>query len=198
MTFEDVMERLPWIAIVRGVRPEEAVEIATALADGGILAVEVPLNSPEPLASIRLMRNAVGDRLLVGAGTVLTADQVNHVLEAGAAFVVSPNADERVIGETRRRGMTSLPGVFTPTEAFMALEARSQRLEDLPRRSLQSRGDEGDACRPAEGTRIMPVGGVGVENFRPWVEAGAAGFGVGGASTSPAIRRRRCGSARRR
>jgi 2-dehydro-3-deoxyphosphogalactonate aldolase len=169
----------PLIAILRGVEPARAVETATAIVAAGIDWIEVPLNSPEPLRSIAAMQEALGDRAHIGAGTVLTPEEVRAVAATGATFVVSPNADVRVIARTKELGMDSYPGVFTPTEAFAALGAGADALKVFPAGMMGTGGLKAiRAVLPRE-TRVYAVGGVGPADFGAWVAAGADGFGLG-------------------
>jgi 2-dehydro-3-deoxyphosphogalactonate aldolase len=169
----------PLIAILRGVEPARAVETATAIVAAGINWIEVPLNSPEPLRSIAAMQEALGDRAHIGAGTVLTPEEVRAVAATGATFVVSPNADVRVIARTKELGMDSYPGVFTPTEAFAALGAGADALKVFPAGMMGTGGLKAiRAVLPRE-TRVYAVGGVGPADFGAWVAAGADGFGLG-------------------
>ncbi|MCM8530300.1 MAG: 2-dehydro-3-deoxy-6-phosphogalactonate aldolase, partial [Lentisphaeraceae bacterium] len=132
MDKKELLNSVPIIAIIRGVRPDEAVAVAEALYAGGIRAVEVPLNSPEPFKSIRLISDAMGDKMLVGAGTVLTVEQVQEVYQAGGQIIVSPNMDKEVIQATKGFAMYSYPGVMTVTECFAALAAGADGLKLFP------------------------------------------------------------------
>ncbi|WJS84927.1 2-dehydro-3-deoxy-6-phosphogalactonate aldolase [Paracoccus sp. TOH] len=175
----------PIIAILRGLTPAEALPIGRALIEAGIDRIEVPLNSPEPLESIRLMADILGGRASIGAGTVLTVEQVARVAEAGGRMIVSPNADPAVIRETRARGLESWPGVFTATECFAAIAAGASGLKLFPAdqagtgtlRALR-------AVLPRE-TAVYAVGGVGPAEFGAWLAAGAQGFGLGSALYRP-------------
>ena len=169
----------PLIGILRGVEPAQAVETATAIVDAGIGWIEVPLNSPDPLTSIAAMQEALGGRARIGAGTVLTPEDVRAVAATGASFVVSPNADATVIARTKDLGMESYPGVFTPTEAFAALAAGADALKVFPAGMMGTEGLRAiRAVLPAR-TRVYAVGGVGPADFADWVAAGADGFGLG-------------------
>ena len=132
MTWQEVMAGLPLVAVLRGVMPAEAVQVAAALYDGGLTCVEVTLNSPEPLASIAAIRAQFDGRMLVGAGTVLTAQAVAEAAAAGAQLIVSPDANPRVIEATKAAGLTSLPGFFTPSEAFAGLASGADALKLFP------------------------------------------------------------------
>lgn len=176
---------LPLIGILRGVTPDEAVTVGEAVLAAGITVLEVPLNSPEPLESIRRLVEALGDRALVGAGTVLNTDQVREVHAAGGRLVVSPNCRPAVIEETRRLDMQSWPGVLTPSEAFDALEAGATGLKLFPAVQVGIEGMKAlRAVLPGD-TRLYAVGGIGAEDFAAWRAAGAAGAGLGSALYRP-------------
>lgn len=169
----------PLIAILRGIERREAADIAEALIDAGIDRIEIPLNSPDPLESIQRMATAHGDHALIGAGTVLTPDQVQSVSDAGGRLVVSPNCDEDVIKASKNLGMQSFPGVLTPTECFEALKWGSDGLKVFPAFQMGIDGLKAlRAVLPSE-TQVYMVGGVGPENFADWLKAGANGFGLG-------------------
>ncbi|MEN8838494.1 MAG: 2-dehydro-3-deoxy-6-phosphogalactonate aldolase [Celeribacter marinus] len=175
----------PIIAILRGLTPPEAVEIAGALIDAGIDRIEVPLNSPDPFASIKAMVDAYGDRALIGAGTVLTLSDVAQVKAAGGKLIVSPDANPEIIAATKAHGMQSFPGVLTPTEMFSALRAGADGLKIFPAFKLGIEGLKAvKAVLPAD-TDVYAVGGVGPDDFADWIAAGAAGFGMGSALYNP-------------
>lgn len=171
---------LPLVAILRGIRPEEVLEVGTALEDAGIGAIEVPLNSPSPLESIARLAAKLGDRCLCGAGTVLSTADVDAVHATGARLIVTPNTAPAVIERAVSLGMIVMPGFATATEAFAALEAGAGLLKLFPAASYGP-GHLG-ALREVLpcGTAVFAVGGVGAANLAPWRQAGCAGLGVGG------------------
>ncbi|MDB5430046.1 MAG: 2-dehydro-3-deoxy-6-phosphogalactonate aldolase [Caulobacter sp.] len=185
MSWFDRIADLPLVAILRGLRPEEALDMAGVLHDAGFRCLEVPLNSPEPLESIRRISEAFGDRLLVGAGTVLTVAAVEAVAEAGGRLIVSPNADITVIAAAKARGLVSLPGMFTPSEAFAALAAGADGLKLFPAEAASPTVLKAmKAVLPADAP-VFVVGGVTPETMAPWRTAGAQGFGLGSALYKP-------------
>ena len=185
MTWTEALQTLPLIAILRGLKPDEAVDIGEALVAAGFSCLEVPLNSPSPLDSIARLRAALADRAIVGAGTVLTPEQVAAVADAGGQVVVSPNTDPAVIRATKAAGLLSLPGFFTATEAFAALAAGADGLKLFP----------ADAAGPAvvkalkavlpAASDVFAVGGIEPSSLAPYRAAGAAGFGVGSSLYAP-------------
>ncbi|PHP66667.1 2-dehydro-3-deoxy-6-phosphogalactonate aldolase [Zhengella mangrovi] len=173
------------VAILRGIRPDEALGIGEALVEAGFSMIEVPLNSPEPLDSIRQMAGAFGDAALIGAGTVLTPGDVDAVGQAGGRLVVSPNCDPAVIARTLERGMVSMPGVFTPSECFAAIRAGARAIKLFPASLAGTAGLKAiKAVLPAD-VEVYAVGGASADNFGDWFDAGAAGFGIGTALYKP-------------
>lgn len=169
----------PLIAILRGLTPGLAPAMAEALVNAGITRIEVPLNSPDPLDSIRAMVAAVGDAALVGAGTVLTAEDVAAVAAAGGQLIVSPDTDADVIRATKAAGMLSYPGALTPTECFRALKSGADGIKVFPAFRMGLDGLRAlRAVLPAD-VPVYMVGGVGAEDFKDWRAAGASGFGLG-------------------
>lgn len=181
------MEALPLIAILRGVRPSEVMATADALVAAGFRMLEIPLNSPDPFDSIATVAEAYGAGALIGAGTVLTPDEVARVAEAGGQLIVAPNADPAVIGAGRERDMVVLPGVATPTEAFAALAAGADGLKLFPAEVLPPAVVKAWRAVLPAGTPLMPVGGITPENMAPYSAAGADGFGLGSALYTPGL-----------
>ena len=179
------MSHLPLIAILRGVTTSEAAAMAEALVDAGITQIEVPLNSPTPFDSITAMKTAVGDTAIIGAGTVLSTNDVGRVRDAGGELIVSPNCDQRVIMATKAAGMASWPGVMTPTECFAALKAGADGLKIFPASLLGSDGIKAIRAVLPAGTQVYAVGGAGADNFRLWMDATVDGFGIGSALFKP-------------
>ena len=175
----------PIIAILRGVQPAEAVAISGVILAAGIDKIEVPLNSPSPLESISAIAEAYGNRALIGAGTVLTAVQVQQVKAAGGQLVVSPNCDPAVIAATIAAGMQSWPGIFTTSEAFTALQAGATGLKLFPSDVAGPKGLKAMRAILPVGTQVYAVGGAGPKNFAEWVAASADGFGLGSAIYKP-------------
>lgn len=179
MTWAELLRTLPLIAILRGVKPDEAVAIAGALLDAGIVGVEVPLNSPEPLKSIAAIRAAYDGRMLVGAGTVLTPSDVGDVAAAGGQLVVSPNASTAVIESTKHHDMISLPGFFTATEAFTALAAGADGLKLFPANVAGPAHVKALTAVLPRGAPLFAVGGIDTPEIASFLAAGAIGFGLG-------------------
>ena len=178
---------LPIVAILRGLKPEEALSILDALVAAGIRIVEVPLNSPRPLESLRQLVRQAGDDLLIGAGTVLTVDEVSAVAETGARLIVAPNCDPPVIGKAKALGLAALPGAATPSEAFAALRAGADGLKMFPGEMLPPSVLKAWLAVLPPGTLLVPVGGVSLENMSDYFAAGAAGVGIGSALYKPGI-----------
>ncbi len=178
---------LPLIAILRGITPDEAVEVTQALVDAGITQIEVPLNSPDPLVSIAAMAKAFAGRAMIGAGTVLSVQAVQDVAAVGGTLIVSPNADPAVIAQTKRLGLQSWPGVMTPTECFAALAAGADGLKFFPGNLVGPDGLKAIRAVLPKGTRCFAVGGAGPANFAQWLAAGADGFGIGTALYTPGL-----------
>jgi 2-dehydro-3-deoxyphosphogalactonate aldolase len=182
--FNTAFAALPLIAILRGLNPEEAVEMGTALVDSGWSLIEVPLNSPRPFESIATLSSTF-PKALVGAGTVLTVAEVRAVHAAGGRMVVSPNFNPVVVRETRRLGMVSLPGVMTPTEAFAALAMGVHGIKLFPAEAMGTVGLKALRAVLPDHAMVLPVGGIDLGNAAAWRQAGASGLGVGSALFKP-------------
>lgn len=173
------------IAILRGITPDEAVPITEALILAGITSIEVPLNSPDPFTSIKAMVDSFGQDALIGAGTVLTPDDVLRLHQIGAGMVVSPDCNPRVIVATKQAGMKSFPGVMTPTECFTALRNGADGLKLFPGSLIGPDGLRAINAVLPEGTQTFAVGGANASNFSDWFAAGVDGFGIGSALYKP-------------
>ena len=183
--FRHYLKASPLVGIIRGVTPEDAEAIGAAIFEAGIRIIEVPLNSPNPLASIRRLSKSFGNRAVIGAGTVLRTAQVREVKEAGGRLIVSPSTDPAVIREAVAAGLVSCPGYFTPSEAFTAIDAGAHALKLFPAEAATTavlRAQK--AVLPAD-VPVIVVGGVKPETMRPWLEAGADGFGLGSGLYKP-------------
>jgi 2-dehydro-3-deoxyphosphogalactonate aldolase len=177
--FDAAFAACPLVAILRGLTPEDAPAIGDALVETGFTLIEVPLNSPNPLRSIAILTERHAGRALIGAGTVLTAGQVDAVATAGGTLVVSPNTDPAVIGAAVAGGLVSLPGYQTPTEAFAALAAGATALKLFPADVATPSALKAHRAVLPPGTRVLAVGGVVPDSIAGWRQAGADGFGLG-------------------
>ena len=183
--FDRYFGECPLIAIIRGIRPDEAEAIGDAIYEGGIRIVEVPLNSPEPLVSIERLAKRFGDRMLVGAGTVLAPDDVGRVRDAGGRIIVSPDTNAAVIQATAEAGLVSSPGYFTPSEAFTAIRAGATALKLFPAEGATTALLKAQLAVLPKGVPVLIVGGIQPDNMQPWLAAGASGFGLGGGLYTP-------------
>lgn len=177
----------PLVAILRGIRPEEAAAAFDALIAAGIGLVEVPLNSPEPLATIAALAKRAGGHAIVGAGTVLTVDEVKAVASAGGRMIVSPNRDDAVIRATKVAGLDSYPGVFTATEALGAVAAGADALKFFPADLLGVNGIKALTAVLPKQTPLFAVGGVDAANIPAFLKAGVTGFGIGSSLYKPGM-----------
>jgi 2-dehydro-3-deoxyphosphogalactonate aldolase len=183
----DYLGPLPFCAVLRGISPAEIDAIGDVLADAGFRILEVPLNSPQPFASIERLAARFGARCLVGAGTVIDPADVARVADAGGRVVVMPHADTRVIAAAKSRGLTCMPGVATPTEAFAALAAGADALKMFPAEALPPAALKAWRAVLPEGTIVLAVGGMRPETLRPYWDAGADGFGTGSNLYKPGV-----------
>jgi 2-dehydro-3-deoxyphosphogalactonate aldolase len=179
------LDQCPLIAIVRGITPREAEAIGDAVQQGGIRIIEVPLNSPDPLRSIELLSRKFGDSMLVGAGTVLKGDEVAQVRDAGGRIIVSPDTNKDVIAAAVAAGLVSSPGYFTPSEAFAAIRAGAHALKLFPAEGASPAVLKAHLAVLPKDIPVMAVGGIKPDNMRPWLDAGAAGFGLGSGLYKP-------------
>lgn len=183
--FQNRFAAFPLIAIIRGVTPDQAEAIGAVLVDAGIRIIEVPLNSPDPLASIERLANRFGDEALIGAGTVLRAADVESVAAAGGRIVVSPGFDAAVVAATVQAGLVSAPGFFTPSEAFAALAAGAHVLKLFPAEAAPPAVVKAQRAVLPRDVPLVVVGGVTPEKMAAYRAAGADGFGLGGALYRP-------------
>jgi 2-dehydro-3-deoxyphosphogalactonate aldolase len=175
------LARCPLIAILRGVKPNEVVDIAAALGAHGIVIIEVPMNSPEPVESIRRLTQKFGGRMLIGAGTVMTTAQVEEIDAFGGRLIVTPHAAVDVVRAAKHHGLIACPGFATPTEAFALLDAGADAIKLFPAEGSSPEVLRGIRAVLPPDTMVLPVGGIEAGNMRPWLDAGAAGFGIGSA-----------------
>jgi 2-dehydro-3-deoxyphosphogalactonate aldolase len=184
--FTAAWARLPLVAVLRGIRPDEAPAVGQALVQAGWSLIEVPLNSPQPLQSIASLAKRLPDAL-VGAGTVLDAGQVRDVHAAGGQLVVSPNFDAEVVREARRLGMACLPGVLTASEAFAALRAGATGLKLVPAEMIPPAAVKALRAVLPQDALLLPVGGIAIGNMDAYRSAGADGFGIGSSLYKPGM-----------
>jgi 2-dehydro-3-deoxyphosphogalactonate aldolase len=183
--FSDHLTECPFIAILRGIQPSEAVSVGKALIEAGIRIIEIPLNSPEPFESIERLANVAGETALIGAGTVLSVAAVERVRQAGGRLVVSPNTNAEVIAATVAAQMVSVPGYFTPTEAFAAIHAGADAIKLFPAEAASPFMVKAQRAVLPPDIPLLVVGGVQAGDIGGWLSAGANGFGLGGAIYRP-------------
>ena len=181
VAFTEWLQPLPLIAILRGVKPDEILDIGQALVEAGFRIIEVPLNSPEPLSSIEKLSARFGDQILTGAGTVLDPASVPGVEAAGGRLIVMPHADAQVVQAARSRGMYALPGFATPTEAFQMLQAGADGIKLFPAEAASPQVLNAIGAVLPSGTPVVPVGGITPDKLAAYWQAGASGFGLGSA-----------------
>lgn len=179
--FDQGFARCPLVAILRGVKPDEVEDIGEALVSAGFTLIEVPMNSPDPLESISRLAKRFEGRAQIGAGTVLTEAQVAEVEGAGGTMIISPNANLKVIAASATRGLVSLPGIFTMSEAFAALDTGATALKLFPAEAANPTVLKAMRAVLPKTSKVLPVGGIAPDNMDPWWAAGASGFGLGSA-----------------
>ena len=179
------LDQCPLVAILRGVTPSEAEAIGDAIFEAGMRIIEVPLNSPHPLASIENLAKKFGERALVGAGTVLKAEDVARVRDAGGRIIVSPDTNPELISAAAAAGLVSSPGYFTPSEAFAAIRAGATALKLFPAEAASPAVLKAQLAVIPRDAPVLAVGGIKPDNMRPWLDAGASGFGLGGGLYQP-------------
>ena len=179
------LDQCPLVAIIRGVTPDDAEAIGDAIFEGGIRIIEVPLNSPDPLKSIERLAKRFGERTLVGAGTVLNPDDVARVRDSGGRIIVSPDTNTEVIAAAAAAGLVASPGYFTPSEAFAGLRAGATALKLFPAEAASPAVLKAQLAVIPRHVPVLAVGGIKPDNMRPWLDAGASGFGLGGGLYQP-------------
>jgi 2-dehydro-3-deoxyphosphogalactonate aldolase len=179
------LDACPLIAILRGIRPQEAKAIGTALVAAGIRVIEVPLNSPDPLQSIAILQRSVGHQAIIGAGTVMSPNDVQAVAQEGGRLIVMPHSDPTVMASAKAAGLYVTPGIATPTEAFAALKWGADALKLFPAEMITPSVVKAMLAVLPKGTRLIPVGGIGPDNIPRYRAAGAAAFGIGSMLYAP-------------
>ncbi|QHJ11591.1 2-dehydro-3-deoxy-6-phosphogalactonate aldolase [Paraglaciecola mesophila] len=179
MTLHEALNELPLVAILRGITPDEVVDVAKTLQEQGFNVIEVPLNSPQPYESIKRLVAAFGDTLIIGAGTVLSCAQVDEVAAAGGRIIISPNVNPDVIRHTKSKGLFSVPGFYTVSEAFSAIDAGADAIKLFPADTIGATGLKGMMAVLPSSVPVLPVGGVSNTTMEGFITAGAAGFGLG-------------------
>ena len=182
---DEAFAACPLVAILRGITPEEAIEVGQALFDAGLRVIEVPLNSPDPLKSIERLASQFGGNALIGAGTVMTPDDVIEVRDAGGELIVMPHSDPEIIEEAKAEGLYCLPGVATPSEGFMALTNGADGLKMFPGEAMPPKIVKAWRAVFPVSIKLLPVGGVTVENIPDYLAAGGSGFGIGTSLYTP-------------
>ncbi|MEH3146699.1 MAG: 2-dehydro-3-deoxy-6-phosphogalactonate aldolase [Methylobacterium frigidaeris] len=185
MDVTDWLKRCPLVAILRGVRPDEVEAIGDVLVEAGIAVLEVPLNSPDPFESVRRLAGRLGDRALVGAGTVRREEEVAALAEAGGRVMVTPHADPALVRAAKARGLVTMPGFLTPAEAFALLDAGADALKLFPAEAGGPPMLRALRAVLPPGTPLLPVGGVDAASLPAWRAAGAAGYGCGSSLYRP-------------
>lgn len=185
MDLSSWLRRCPLVAILRGIKPEEAESICAVLEKAGIVIVEVPLNSPNALASIAILSRVFGDRMLIGAGTLTDPGQVAEVAAAGGRLIITPHADAAIVRAAKIANLFAVPGFFNPTEAFALLQAGADAIKLFPSEVLGIPMLKALHAVLPRNTIVVPVGGIDAEKIGPWMVAGALGVGVGSSLYKP-------------
>ncbi|WP_108449174.1 2-dehydro-3-deoxy-6-phosphogalactonate aldolase [Halomonas sp. BN3-1] len=185
LNWQQAFGACPFVAILRGITPDEVVPMADALLEAGFRLIEVPLNSPDPLTSLRRLAAHVGEDALVGAGTVTATDRVAEVEQAGGRLIIAPNLDTRIAREASARSLVYGPGVGTVSEAFAAIEAGAAFLKLFPAEAISPAAVKAMRAVLPETTPLLPVGGITPASMAGYLDAGARGFGLGGALYQP-------------
>lgn len=183
--FAQAMATLPLVAILRGITPGEVEEVGDVLVESGFRLIEVPLTSPDPFRSIAMLARRLGSAVVVGAGTVRRAEQLDALIEAGGRLMVTPHADAALIRAATARRLSTLPGVATPTEAFAALDAGADALKLFPSDMISPSAVQAFRTVVGPAVPLCPTGGITPGDLRRYVDAGADGFGLGGALYRP-------------
>ncbi len=186
-SFRTRLQRAPLIAILRGITADEAESVGAALIEAAFEIIEVPLNSPAPLATIERLATRFGDAALIGAGTVLSANDVDAVGDAGGRLIVMPHSDTAIVERAKARGLACVPGFATPTEAFASIAAGADALKLFPAEGSSPAVLKSLRAVLPRGVPIIPVGGIDERSFEIWLAAGAAGFGIGSALYKPGV-----------
>jgi 2-dehydro-3-deoxyphosphogalactonate aldolase len=184
-SFDGWLERWPLIAILRGIKPAEALDIGAVLVEAGFCIIEVPLNSPEPFASIIKLSKKFGDNVLIGAGTVTDWEQVPKVADAGGRIIVMPHADERIVEAARQRNLYAVPGFATVTEGFRMIKAGADAIKLFPAEGNPPKVLKALRAVLPKDMPVLPVGGITANNMKEYWDAGADGFGLGSALYKP-------------
>ena len=186
--FRDYLADLPLVAILRGLKPDNAEAVGHALVEAGFRVIEVPLNSPDPFRSIEILARTMPGNVLVGAGTVLDPEQVNGVRDVGGKLIVMPHGDLDVVRRAKELGLACTPGVATPTEAFAALKAGADAIKIFPAEATPPAVVKAWRAVLPKDAIVLPVGGIKPETMKSYVDAGASGFGLGSALFTPTMR----------
>lgn len=185
MNLNELLNKMPLVAVLRHIKPEEAIEIGQVLIDAGFLCLEVPMNSPNPCESIRLMAEAFGDKALIGAGTVVTVEQVQQVADAGGKIIIMPHTDIDIVKQSKALGLTCVPGISTPSEAYAAINAGADAIKLFPAEGNPPAVLKAMRAILPKELPVIPTGGITPEKMADYMKVGATGFGLGSALYKP-------------